>query len=60
MESDYVRDGKRVLLLVMSTEEGLNTINKTDMALTALDVIPKEKIILECCERTSPYLEIIY
>jgi len=38
----------------------MNTINKTGMALTALGVIPKDRIILECCERASPYLEIIY
>jgi hypothetical protein len=46
MESDYVLDQERVLLLVMSTEQVMNTINKTDMTLTALGVIPKERIIL--------------
>jgi len=30
------------------------------MALISLDVIPKAKIILECCERARLCLEIIY
>jgi hypothetical protein len=60
VERGYVPDEERVLSLVIFTAYGLRTFSKTDMALMSVDVIAKDRIILQCCERASPYLDIIY